>query len=248
MGDSLPKKYSRKSSDKQKESRLARQPFLLTREDVQAAFEFFDTQQCGHLSVSTLKARLSAFYPDLTSKEYHFLLDSVGVVKATTGTSATAGSSASSSTITMDQLWEIIDMYQGVLTSYNLEGSLLNQQIESTAASRRKSNVSNVLPAVKKNTEGNADSMAAIAAVVASTKNIDFDPVQEAFRVYDPYGTNYVDVKTLAYIMARIGFGELNDEELDILVKTADFDRDGKISFQDFRRLVEMRTERMNKN
>ncbi|CCW66620.1 unnamed protein product [Phytomonas sp. Hart1] len=245
MGDSVHKKNAGKSTDRQKESRSAHKPFLLTREDVQAAFEFFDTQQCGYLNVSSLKARLSAFYPNLTSKEYYFLLDNIGVAKATAGSSNTAGNST---TITLDQLWEIIDMYQGVLTNLNSEGSLLTQPTEGTATSRHRSITVNAASTVKKITESNTDSMSAIAAVVASNGSIDFDPVQEAFRIYDPYGTNYIDVKTMAYIMARIGFGELSDEELDILVKAADFDRDGKISFQDFRRLVEMRTGHIKKN
>ena len=65
-----------------------------------------------------------------------------------------------------------------------------------------------------------------------------FDPVQEAFKIYDPEETGNVDQDKLREIFAAFGFGELTEEELGILMKTADVDNDGKVSLNDFRSLA----------
>uniref|UniRef100_A0A7S3D8C7 EF-hand domain-containing protein n=1 Tax=Palpitomonas bilix TaxID=652834 RepID=A0A7S3D8C7_9EUKA len=66
-----------------------------------------------------------------------------------------------------------------------------------------------------------------------------FDPVREAFKVYDPHDTGYIDVDTLRHIFSNLGFGELSPDDVDILIKTADVDGDGKISLEDFRGMFE---------
>lgn len=181
-------------------------PFELSREDVVAAFEFFDSMGSGVLTTSSLKARLSAFVPNLTSKEYRFLLESPN------------GSGAEGSDFTADTLWELIDTYQ--------------QQFYRPA---RSSTSSTVAPGTPKST---AHSIAVASTLDAVSR---FDPVKESFQVYDPHGTGHVDVQMLGSIMTRIGFGELSDEELAILVRTADFDQDGHINLDDFRHLVSMK-------
>lgn len=65
-----------------------------------------------------------------------------------------------------------------------------------------------------------------------------FDPVKEAFKVYDPHGTGYVDNATLRSIFENLGYGEITDDDLDVLVQTADGDKDGRISLEDFRGML----------
>ena len=93
-----------------------------------------------------------------------------------------------------------------------------------------------------------------------------FDPVAEAFKVYDPDGSGYADVSVMKSVFENLGFNELSDEDLDILVRvhpcpllvllrkfshccnhhapvytkieTADKDKDGRISLEDFRNLI----------
>ena len=97
-----------------------------------------------------------------------------------------------------------------------------------------------------------------------------FDPVKEAFKVYDPHGaplaptgcrsrtarlappahqahtaerppaagTGYVDNETLRRIFEDLGYGEITDEDLEVLVETADMDKDGRISLEDFRTMM----------
>ena len=46
-----------------------------------------------------------------------------------------------------------------------------------------------------------------------------FDPTAEAFKAYDPNGTGYVDTGTLRSIFEQLGYGEITDEDLAVLVR-----------------------------
>mmetsp|Transcript_82820 Transcript_82820/g.138211 ORF Transcript_82820/g.138211 Transcript_82820/m.138211 type:complete len:171 (+) Transcript_82820:22-534(+) len=147
------------SKSKSKQGRQE-QGIRITREEVESAFNFFDVAGRGVLRPKDLKARLSAFYPNMTNKEYRFLI--------------------SEPNFTVDTLWNLLE----------------------------NNNITN------------------------------FDPVKEAFKVYDPQDTGYVDSDVLRGIMSRMGYGELTKEDMEVLVKTADVDGDGKISLDDFRNML----------
>ena len=132
----------------------------ISREEVEQAFAFFDVSNTGILKPRDLKARLSAFYPHMTNKEYRFLI--------------------SEPSFTVETLWNLLE----------------------------------------NNTITN------------------FDPVREAFRVYDPTGTGFVDVEVLNQIMSRMGYGDMTRDDMEVLIKTADVDGDGKISLEDFRSML----------
>jgi calmodulin len=66
----------------------------------------------------------------------------------------------------------------------------------------------------------------------------DFDPVAEAFRFYDPDNTGFMDLQRLREVLSMLGYGDLSYGDLQILVECADADLDGKISLEDFRRLI----------
>ena len=65
-----------------------------------------------------------------------------------------------------------------------------------------------------------------------------FDPVAEAFKVYDPQETGYVDTSVLKGIFEKLGFGTITKEDIQILVDTADVDKDGRVSLEDFRAMI----------
>jgi len=132
----------------------------ITKEDVESAFSFFDVSGRGVLRPKDLKARLGAFYPNMTNKEYRFLI--------------------SEPNFTVDTLWNLLE-----------NNNIMN-----------------------------------------------FDPVKEAFKVYDPHDTGYVDSEVLKGIMARMGYGEMTSEDMEVLIKTADADGDGKISLEDFKTML----------
>mmetsp|Transcript_19606 Transcript_19606/g.3210 ORF Transcript_19606/g.3210 Transcript_19606/m.3210 type:complete len:140 (+) Transcript_19606:220-639(+) len=70
----------------------------------------------------------------------------------------------------------------------------------------------------------------------------DFDPIEEAFKFYDPGNTGFVDLERLREVFSMLGYGELSHSDMQILVECADADLDGKISLEDFRRLIPVYT------
>ncbi|KAG5468595.1 hypothetical protein CUR178_01429 [Leishmania enriettii] len=275
------------------------QPFYLTREDVVAAFEFLDVNGSGLLTMGSLKHRLSPFFPQLTSKEYKFLVEdpsgstSVGgaasSVARTTSASRHGGAAddcnsnadgpkpsspapVASSTrptgscvgggntipiegglsgegglgggagrhstgaragLDVDQLWDLINTFQQLQRTF---GASQTDRAEANAAQRARTT-----PTAALNASFDAYLVDAHESAGARSGDCGFDAVGEAFRIYDPRNSHYVEEDVLSCIMARVGFGELSEEELAVLVSTADFDGDGRISLQDFRRLVNMK-------
>ena len=65
-----------------------------------------------------------------------------------------------------------------------------------------------------------------------------FDPVAEAFKVYDPEGTGFIDTGVLRSMFESLGFGEVTDEDLMILIETGDVDKDGKISPDELKKML----------
>lgn len=87
-------------------------------------------------------------------------------------------------------------------------------------------------------------------------------------QVYDPHGTGFADNETLRRIFHDLGYGDISDEDLEVpaaepiprrmadartvhlralpsrrarsqvLIETADADRDGRISLEDFRQML----------
>eukprot|EP00164_Ancoracysta_twista_P004111 GFYU01005520.1.p1 GENE.GFYU01005520.1~~GFYU01005520.1.p1 ORF type:complete len:216 (-),score=61.66 GFYU01005520.1:154-801(-) len=66
-----------------------------------------------------------------------------------------------------------------------------------------------------------------------------FDPVREAFKVYDPHETGYADLDAIKSTLLNLGFESLSEEDVDAIFKCCDVDGDGKISMEDFREMLE---------
>lgn len=68
-------------------------------------------------------------------------------------------------------------------------------------------------------------------------------PIRQA---YDPEGTGFMDEEILKSIFDNLGFGQLSDEDLAVLVEAADGDGDGRVSVEDFRGMCESVGKRVN--
>ncbi|CAN0050779.1 unnamed protein product [Scytosiphon promiscuus] len=75
--------------------------------------------------------------------------------------------------------------------------------------------------------------------VLLDNEVTNFDPVAEAFKAYDPSETGFVDLEILRSIFDNLGFGQLSDNDLAVLVEVADSDGDGRIGITDFRGMCE---------
>lgn len=56
--------------------------------------------------------------------------------------------------------------------------------------------------------------------------------VREAFDVFDPQGTGYVSADKLRNVMTNLS-ANLNDEEIDQLISSAEVGDDGKICYRE---------------
>ena len=140
---------------------------MITDEELKAAFDFFDVNSTGKITLNNLKSRLGAFYQNMPMKEYKFLMNN-------------------ETEMTLDDLRELLK-----------DNEITN-----------------------------------------------FDPLAEAFKAYDPHDTGYVDTDVLRSVFQNLGFGEITDEDLQILVETGDVDGDGKISLEDFRGMIDFNAKK----
>ncbi|KAF0711519.1 Aste57867_5213 [Aphanomyces stellatus] len=141
--------------------RNAKGGVLVTKEQIRAAFDFFDVDHKGSVTMENLKSRLGVFYKDMTTRDYRILLNN-----------------------------------ESELTEQALCDLLLENDIA------------------------------------------DYDPIAEAFRAYDPEGTGFVSFDVLSRLFENLGYGKLSDEDLRVLVATADADKDGKLNLDDFRHML----------
>lgn len=61
--------------------------------------------------------------------------------------------------------------------------------------------------------------------------------VKEAFRSYDRDGDGYIDKGELLSFMRDVN-DSVTEEEVDTMIKEADYDNDGKVSFEEFYRII----------
>jgi Ca2+-binding EF-hand superfamily protein len=136
---------------------------LVSEDELKAAFDFFDTNGSGKITLQNLKSRLGAFYKNMPIKEYKFLMNN-----------------------------------QSELSLQDLKDLLMNNEVTN------------------------------------------FDPVAEAFKAYDPENTGFVDQDVLRNVFENLGFGQITDDDMKILLETGDVDQDGRISLEDFRNMIEV--------
>ena len=74
--------------------------------------------------------------------------------------------------------------------------------------------------------------------LLASTQIEDFDAVEEAFKLLDVDNKGYLDVQTFKDIFKNLKLGEIAPSDEDIFNEVADFDKDGVIKLDDFRKIL----------
>jgi len=134
--------------------------------ELHQAFEFFDVEGKGFITLSDLKKRLGVFYQNLSLREYKFLM---------------------------------------------------NNKSELTESD--------------------------LLALLQSNELAHYDPVAEAFKIYDPADTGFVDLEVFREILANLGFGDITEQDVQTLIDSADLDGDGRVGLQDFRRMLPSASE-----
>ena len=65
---------------------------------------------------------------------------------------------------------------------------------------------------------------------IVKDNELSIDPYMEAFSVLDPTGKGFISEERLKKIFLNLGFGDLSEEELQLLISTGDSDK-GKGKF-----------------
>ncbi|KVI06428.1 hypothetical protein Ccrd_015241 [Cynara cardunculus var. scolymus] len=65
------------------------------------------------------------------------------------------------------------------------------------------------------------------------------DEVKEAFCLFDKNNDGYIDVKELQNVLSGMGFLRVSESDCGRMIGRYDVDKDGKISFQEFLKVME---------
>lgn len=74
--------------------------------------------------------------------------------------------------------------------------------------------------------------------LLAKTQIEEFDPVEEAFKLLDVDSQGYLTVETFKQIFEKLDLGTIEKNDEEIFREVADFDQDGLISLEDFRKIL----------
>ena len=79
--------------------------------------------------------------------------------------------------------------------------------------------------------------------MLSSTQIQEFDAVEEAFKLLDVEGKGYLEVDTFKTIFKNLNLGEIAPSDEDIFKEVADFDGDGVINLDDFKKILTYKAE-----
>lgn len=74
--------------------------------------------------------------------------------------------------------------------------------------------------------------------LLQSTQIEEFDAVEEAFKLLDVNNEQYLSIETFKNIFEKLKLGTIEAQDEEIFKEVADFDGDGKISLDDFKKIL----------
>ena len=66
------------------------------------------------------------------------------------------------------------------------------------------------------------------------------DEMRHAFKIFDKNGDNYISRSELKSAMRKIG-EKMSDKDIDVMIREADLDRDGRVNYEEFVRIASKR-------
>ena len=79
--------------------------------------------------------------------------------------------------------------------------------------------------------------------LISSTQIEEFDPEEEAFKLLDVNNQGFLTIDTFKEIFKNLKLGEIAPSDEDIFKEVADFDKDGVINMEDFKRILSYKPE-----
>jgi len=74
--------------------------------------------------------------------------------------------------------------------------------------------------------------------LLQSTQIEEFDAVEEAFKLLDVDDKKYLSIETFKNIFEKLKLGTIEVQDEEIFKEVADFDGDGQISLEDFKKIL----------
>ena len=74
--------------------------------------------------------------------------------------------------------------------------------------------------------------------MIQETKFINFDPIEQAYQELCPDEKGQLDPEHLKRLIEALGLGSIDKKDLHLLKEVADLDKDGEITFEDFKALA----------
>ena len=170
-------------------------------EEIKLAFSFLDIDKSGQVSLANLKKRLGVFFPDMTAKEYKFLMNN-------------------RKELTIEDLSEFL-----------AENEISDPDFDPIAeAFKVKNKGKNCL----------ARALFLVEWIVVIITTAITDTISIDWQAYDHKGIGSIKKERLREVFDSYGLAgpNLSEEELDMIFRNADVDRDGSVTLEDFRALV----------
>ena len=95
------------------------------------------------------------------------------------------------------------------------------------------------------NNSGQIDFSEFLVAAMDPNKLMSMEGLIQAFRLFDDDGNGYIEISELKEIMSGLS---LSDEDWQILIEEYDTDHDGKISFDEFKKIISPNFKDLAKN
>ena len=74
--------------------------------------------------------------------------------------------------------------------------------------------------------------------LLQSTQIEEFDAVEEAFKLLDVDNKGFLSIETFKNIFEKLKLGTIEQQDEEIFREVADFDGDGQISLEDFKKIL----------
>ena len=108
-----------------------------------------------------------------------------------------------------------------------------------------KAEVERIMQSVDINNSGQIDFSEFLVAAMDPNKLMSLEGLIQAFRLFDDDGNGYIEISELKEIMSGLS---LSDEDWQILIEEYDTDHDGKISFDEFKKIISPNFKEFAKN
>lgn len=142
--------------------------------------------------------------------------------------------------LTEDQVAEFREAFS--LFDKNNDGKITTKELgtvmRSLGQNPSESELADMINEVDANNDGTIDFAEFLTMMARKMKDTDSEEeIREAFKVFDRDNNGFISAQELRHVMTSIG-EKLTDEEVDMMIKEADANGDGRIDYNEFVQLL----------